>query len=183
VADDMSASLPTLQPTLEVEREIERFLYHEAELLDERRWREWLDLFGPDARYRMPVRTNLFRRDAAKADTRDGCLVIFDDNRATLEARVAQLEMDSHWAEEPPSRTRHMVTNVRVTEIESSDSLPRYLVRSAFLCYRNRLETEVNLLVGERTDILRRDDRLQIVERTILLDQSTFLAKNLTIFL
>ena len=66
--------------------------------------------------------------------------------------RIRQLETGLHWAEDPPSRTRHIVSNVRVS---SSDIDRQYTVRSNFLCYRNRLDTEVDIWAGERTDTLR----------------------------
>ncbi len=57
-------------------------------------------------------------------------------------------------------------------------------VRSAFLVYRNRLETETDILVGRREDVLRREaGALKIARRKILIEQSTLLAKNLTVFL
>ncbi|HXS40208.1 MAG TPA: aromatic-ring-hydroxylating dioxygenase subunit beta, partial [Stellaceae bacterium] len=66
----------------------------------------------------------------------------------------------------------------RIAEGESA------LVKCRFLVYRNRLETETDLLVGRREDTLRRvGGGLKITRRKILIEQSTLLAKNLTVFL
>jgi 3-phenylpropionate/cinnamic acid dioxygenase small subunit len=86
------------------------------------------------------------------------------------------------WAEDPPSRTRHMVSNVRVrsTEIDGAFELD-----CSFFVYRTRLEREMDMFVGRRTDVIRRAANaygFEIARRTILLDQATLLAKNLSIF-
>jgi 3-phenylpropionate/cinnamic acid dioxygenase small subunit len=92
------------------------------------------------------------------------------------------------WAEDPPSRTRHLITNVTVrrnAEGGADGADGEYVAESAFLCYRNRLEREVDIYAGGRTDILRRseDGGLLIARRTILLDQNVLLAKNISTFL
>jgi 3-phenylpropionate/cinnamic acid dioxygenase small subunit len=73
-----------------------------------------------------------------------------------------------------------VVTNIR---IEPTSAANEYAVRSNFLVYRNRLETEVDIWVGERQDVLRRHEPLawQIARRTIILDQNVVLSKNLSI--
>jgi len=85
------------------------------------------------------------------------------------------------WAEDPPSRTRHLITNVVVEPDSGTDD--EYRVDSNFLVYRNRLETEVDLFAGSRTDLLRRTpDGFRIASRRIVLDQNVLLSKNLSIF-
>jgi p-cumate 2,3-dioxygenase beta subunit len=79
--------------------EIEEFLIHEAELLDEWRLEEWLELMAPDARYLVPP------LDAPEADHR-GTLFLIADDRRTLASRVRQLSSALTWAENPHSRTR-----------------------------------------------------------------------------
>jgi len=162
--------------------EVEAFLYREAELLDDRRFEEWLALFTEDARYWMPMRRNVPHDDTAREFTREGLDVSwFDEGKETLARRVKQILTGVHWAEEPLSRTCHMVSNVQV---DAGDPSARELtVRSRFLIYRNRVETETDLLVGKRDDVLRRvDGALRIARRRIVLDQSVLLAKNLTVF-
>ena len=83
-----------------------------------------------------------------------------------------------HWAEEPPSRVSHMISNVRVVSTAGAETL----VRSRFLVSRSRLADEVDLFVGRREDILRDDGSWKIARRTVLLDQNVLQAKNLTIF-
>jgi 3-phenylpropionate/cinnamic acid dioxygenase small subunit len=93
---------------------------------------------------------------------------------------VKRLDTGMAWAEDPPSRTRHLVTNVQITPRPQAGE---YDVCSAFLCYRTRLETDVNIFAGRRDDVLRRTPSgWQIARRRILLDQNVVLAKNLSIF-
>jgi len=161
-------------------QEVEDFLYHEAELLDERRYEEWLDLFTDDLHYWMPMRRNVPADEMERELTRDGRDVNwFDEGKDTLTRRVKQIRTGVHWAEQPPSRICHMVSNVQIVRA-SPDEVE---VKSRFLIYRNRVETETDLLVGKREDLLRRvAGGFQIARRKILLDQSVLLAKNLTFF-
>ena len=161
--------------------EVEAFLYQEADLLDERRFEEWLDLFTEDARYWMPMRRNVPADEPEREFTREGADVNwFDEGKDTLTRRVKQIRTGVHWAEQPPSRTCHMVANVQILEARPDE----VAVKSRFLLYRNRLETETDVLVGKREDLLRRvDGRWRIARRKIVLDQNVLLAKNLTFFL
>jgi len=160
--------------------EVQDFLYREAELLDERRYEAWLELFADDAQYFMPMRRNVPHDEPEREFTRAGADVAwFDEGKDTLTRRVRQLRTGIHWAEEPLSRICHMVSNVQI--LHASDS--EIGVKSRFLIYRNRVETETDLLVGKREDLLRRvNGGLKIARRTIVLDQSVLLAKNLTFF-
>jgi 3-phenylpropionate/cinnamic acid dioxygenase small subunit len=169
-----------------LQREIEEFLYGEAELLDTRRFDEWLDLFTEDARYWMPMRRNVPPEEAAREFTREGADVNwFDEGKDTLGRRVAQIRTGIHWAEEPPSRICHLVSNVQILRTSPGEGSPSEVVaRSRFLVYRNRVETETDVLVGKREDVLRRvDGRWRIARRMVVLDQSVLLAKNLTFFI
>jgi p-cumate 2,3-dioxygenase subunit beta len=87
--------------------EIEQFLAAEAALLDEWRLEEWLALIAPDGRYLVPP------LDAPNADYHDTLFLIADDRR-TLASRVRQLLSGTTWAENPRSRTRRLITNVRL---------------------------------------------------------------------
>jgi len=168
-----------------VRHEVEDFLYREAELLDERRYEEWLDLFTDDARYFMPMRRNVPHDQAAREFTREGMDVNwFDEGKDTLARRVQQIRTGIHWAEEPPSRICHMVSNVEILRAMPAGPSPSELVvKSRFLIYRNRVETETDVLVGKREDLLRRQNGdWKIARRKIVLDQSVLLTKNLTFF-
>ena len=175
----MSTKATRVDPELQLE--IEQFYYHEAELLDDHRYPEWLDLFAGDARYWMPTRANRLLREQDKEASAAGEFALFDDNKKTLGWRVKQMDSLTHWAENPRSRTRHLVTNVRIAPAKIDGE---YEVKSNFICYRNRLSDEVDIWVGERNDLLRRDEEqeLHIARRKILLDQNVVLSKNLSVF-
>ncbi|MBB5215523.1 3-phenylpropionate/cinnamic acid dioxygenase subunit beta [Parapusillimonas granuli] len=165
--------------------EIQNFLFEEAELLDTRRFSEWLELLHPDIQYRMPLARNI-RRDHIKTQeyTRPGEAAWFDEGYQTLSQRVAQINTGIHWAEEPASRISHLIGNVQVwAPAEAAGAPDEVKVRSRFLVYQNRLQTETSLFVGKRDDILRRHEgRWKIAERTLYLDQNVLLAKALTTF-
>ena len=180
----MSLEVPDLSRLL-LKQEIEEFLYREAELLDERRYEEWLDLFTEDTHYFMPMRRNVPRDELEREFTRAGTDVNwFDEGKDTLRRRVKQILTGVHWAEEPPSRICHMISNVQLLPTSSAGPPPAEVgVKSRFLIYRNRVETETDLLVGKREDLLRQvDGQWRIARRKIILDQSVLLAKNLTVF-
>jgi len=178
---------PDALARLLLQREVEEFLYQEAELLDARRFDEWLALFTDDARYWMPMRRNVPHDDREREFTREGADVNwFDEGKDTLGRRVAQIQTGIHWAEEPPSRICHMVSNVQVLRVSPAGSAApsEVTVRSRFLVYRNRVETETDILVGKREDVLRRvGGSWTIARRMVVLDQSVLLAKNLTFFI
>lgn len=162
-----------------VARDIEELLYDEAELLDDRRFEEWLELLADDIRYRMPARVNRMARERAYEDNDEAAH--FQENKFSLGVRVRRLSTGFAWAEDPPSRTRRLVTNIRVRPGRTDGE---YEVRSNFLLYRTRLETEQDLFAGCRHDVVRRraDGRWEIARRTILLDQNVLLGKNLSVF-
>lgn len=163
-------------------QEISDFLFHEANLLDERRYQEWLDLLADDYQYSVPLRMNVEFADAdSRGQTKAGSeLCWFDEPKTTVELRVMQLATGVHWAEEPVSRVSHLVTNLRIEEV----TMPTVKVSSRFLVYRNRVADETDFFVGRRTDVVRKTDNgWQIAKRHLLLDQTVLLAKNLSVFL
>lgn len=181
-ADVTGSGLPPLDEDIRLHFEVQRLYTVEAQLLDQHRYADWLELFADDLHYWAPVRTNRLRRQQALADGAPGEVAIFDETKASLAWRIRRFESGMAWAEDPPSRTRHLITNVAVRE---GDDPGDYVAESAFLCYRNRLEREVDLYAGGRTDLLRRTEEgaLLIARRTILLDQNVLLAKNISTFL
>ena len=184
----MTEGLAQLSETLGrllVKAEVEEFLYREAELLDERRYEEWLELLTDDCHYWMPMRRNVPHDAPEREFTREGRDVNwFDEGKDTLTRRVRQILTGIHWAEEPPSRICHMVSNVQLVGTAPPGRTPSEVeVKCRFLIYRNRVETETDLLVGKREDLLRRiSGDWKIARRKIVLDQSVLLAKNLTFF-
>jgi len=167
-----------------VQYEVEQFLYAEAALLDARDWRAWLALIADDVHYWMPIRRTVTIADLDLEFTRPGEMAYFDDDRAMLEMRVKKLEAGSAWSEDPPSRTRHFVSNVRILGLRAGE----ITVEAAFHLYRSRLNTEQDSWFGRRVDVLRRakggsGHGFQIVQRHLFLDQTVILAANMsTIF-
>ena len=180
-SDQLSRSIAHLL----LKNEVEEFLYREAELLDERRFEEWLELLAEDVRYWMPMRRNVKFGELGREFTREGQDINwFDEGKDTLTRRVNQILTGIHWAEEPLSRICHMVSNVQILNATPSASEPSEVrVKSRFLIYRNRVETETDFLVGKREDLLRKvEGQWQIAQRKIVLEQNVLLAKNLTFF-
>ncbi len=168
-----------------LKQDVEAFLYHEANLLDDRQYEEWLDLLTDDVRYWVPMRRNVKFGELEREFTREGQDINwFDEGKVTLTQRVRQILTGVHWAEEPLSRLSHLVTNVEITEATpSAADAGEVSLRCRFIIYRNRVATETDILVGRREDRLRRvDGRWRIAQRQVFLDQNVLLAKNLTFF-
>ena len=166
-------------------QDVEAFLYHEANLLDDRRYEEWLDLLTDDVRYWVPMRRNVKFGELEREFTREGQDINwFDEGKTTLTQRVRQILTGVHWAEEPLSRLSHLVTNVEITEATpSAADAEEVSLRCRFIIYRNRVATETDILVGRREDKLRRaEGAWRIAQRQVFLDQNVLLAKNLTFF-
>jgi 3-phenylpropionate/cinnamic acid dioxygenase small subunit len=166
--------------------DVEDFYYHEADLLDDRRFRDWLELLADDITYFMPIRRNVkFGQHATRENTRQGeGISWFDEDKWTLTKRVEQILTGVHYAEEPLSRLCHMVSNVQIRAVRSDIDHPRELdVTSRFLIYQNRVQYETYTFVGKRNDTLRSTDLgWKIANREIILEQNILLAKNLTMF-
>lgn len=163
----------------QVREEVLDFLYREAECLDTGRFEDWLGMMTDDIQYQMPVRLT---RERGDAPDRSEDMKFFWDDRSTLELRVRRLRTDFAWAEDPPSRTRHFVSNVRITQASTPDVLQ---VRSYVLIYRNRGDVpNYELISGERQDVLRRIDSgaLKLARREFTIDQAMLGVKNLGIF-
>jgi 3-phenylpropionate/cinnamic acid dioxygenase small subunit len=160
--------------------EIAQALYAEAEMLDERRYRDWLECFTEDATYWMPVRSTRALNDIENEFTKPGEAALFDEDRQMLEMRVYKLETECSWSEDPPSRTRHYVSNVRIKEKHSDVDLT---VSCNFLLYRSRLDTDEDLWAGKRLDRMHKAaGRWKISRREIYLDQTVLKSKNLSTF-
>jgi 3-phenylpropionate/cinnamic acid dioxygenase small subunit len=160
--------------------ELNQFYIREAWLLDERKFQEWLDIFTEDVLYFMPRRKNVLRREADRELTSLGDLAILEEDRRYLEMRVARLDTGMAWAEDPPSRTRHLIGNLEVKPLENGE----VEARTAFLVYRSHLETDAQLLSGCREDLLRNvNGAWKVAKRTIVLDANVLLDKNLSVFL
>jgi biphenyl 2,3-dioxygenase beta subunit/benzene/toluene dioxygenase beta subunit len=157
---------------------LSQFYYREARLLDDRRFDEWLQLFTDDARYLVPTRSNRSKRDRAKEISPAGAVFHVEDDKSYLRARVTRLESGMGWADEPSSRTRHLVGNIEVTrEAETSGELE---VLSSFIVYRSRGEHDQTTFAGQRADRLRPSGSdFKIAHRVVLLEQSVILSNGL----
>ena len=140
-------------------QEVEEFLYAEAALLDEWRLQEWLELLTDDATYQIPP------TDQRQGDPSNTLFIIADDV-FRIRSRVKQLLGKSAWAENPPSRTRRLISNVRVLE----DDGDNVRVTANFAVYRMRHEL-IDTYVGRyEYRLVRRDSKLKIRERKAILD-------------
>ena len=167
----------SLQQRIELQFEIEQFLYAEAAMIDGREYRAWLDLWTEDCSYWMPIRRTVMLSDIDREFTKRGDMSFYDDSKQSLAMRVAKMESGSAWSEDPPSRTRHIVANVRILGITGNETT----VEVAFMLYRSRLNTEENMWVGRRVDRIRRvGDDLKLCGREIYLDQTLIRATNLS---
>lgn len=164
--------------TPQIREEILEVLYHEAELLDGGRLDEWLDLLAEDVAYQMPVRLT---RERGRPDDFSTDMQFFWDDRASLALRVQRLRTEYAWAEDPPSRTRHFISNVRVRPGAAPNEVD---VRSYVLIYRNRGEAaDFDLISGERQEVWRRTNGgWRLARRVFMVDQATLGTRNLAIF-
>ena len=142
----------------------EDLLYREAWLLDQQRWKEWLDLYAVDCRYWVPA----WKHDHALVDDpNSGLSFIYYENRAGLEDRVWRANSGTSVASSPLPRTCHQVTNVRCEQTGSGT----LLVRSAWSCHIFDLRAkEPRMYFGHYEHLLAADGgKLCIVEKKIVL--------------
>jgi phthalate 3,4-dioxygenase beta subunit len=156
-----------------------QFLVDEAYLLDAQDYEQWLDTLTDDIHYIMPVRVTTAL--GAGFDTSPG-MAHFDENKYSLSRRVARFMTEHAWTEDPPSRLRHFITNVRTFASEDPGHL---IVESAELLFRSRGDVNEHALVScGREDLLRRDgDSWKLARRTIFVDESVIRMQNLAVFL
>lgn len=180
-AEDQTAHRPGTHAGMEAHFEASQFLTWEAALLDEQRYAEWFELMAPDVAYRMPVRATL-ARGAERGP--GGSMAHFDEDHYTLSKRVERLLSDRAWTEDPPSRTRRFVTNVRVYP---GPGAHEYDVHSYLLLFRSRLDVRPPEWVSAaRRDVLRRDDAaagFKLARRDITVDEAVLRTQNLAVFL
>jgi 3-phenylpropionate/cinnamic acid dioxygenase small subunit len=155
------------------------FLVDEAAALDDNRLDEWLRMLHPEIDYRVPIRVTR-ERAAGPGFSTEGYHLL--ETHDSLTTRVERLATDYAWAEDPPSRTRRLLSNFRVFSLQGAADLR---VRHNLLIYRERGDDlDPHLLSAERADDLRElDGELRLVARLVLLDHSTLMTPNLGIFL
>jgi phthalate 3,4-dioxygenase beta subunit len=156
-----------------------RWLVDEAYLLDAQDYATWLDLLAEDIRYVMPVRVTTAL--GAGFDTAPG-MAHFDEDKYSLGRRVARFATEHAWTEDPPSRLRHHLGNIRTFATDREDELE---VESAVLLFRSRGDVrEPALLSCGRRDLLRSTSGgWLLARRTIMVDESVLRIQNLAVFL
>ncbi|MBL6749523.1 MAG: aromatic-ring-hydroxylating dioxygenase subunit beta [Nevskia sp.] len=139
---------------------VEDFMFLEAELLDEWRLKEWLGLFTADAHYYVPA------TDVAPDASPDTSLFYVADDRFRLEQRVERLLKRTAHAEYPRSKTRHLVSNVRI-RARRGDELD---VGAAVVTYRTKGGLTETYIGSYRYRLAVTAEGLRIREKRCLLD-------------
>ncbi|MEL0082078.1 MAG: 3-phenylpropionate/cinnamic acid dioxygenase subunit beta [Gammaproteobacteria bacterium] len=166
--------------SMELAYQVEQFYFREARLMNQRKQRQWLEtMVHEDVHYWLPITEVRMARDKRPAPTpEDGA--IYNDNYGDLDDRIKRLETGLVWMEDPPSKIRHLISNVEVYEADQPDQLCVY---SNFHIYRNRRQRDETNLIGGREDVLLREqDGFKILKRKINLDMRVVLDKNLYFF-
>src|SRR5262249_53067546 len=134
---DGGAGMTVVTPKVVTRAQVEDFLYHEAALLDDWKLDEWQDLLTEDAAYYVPPNDHL------DGDHRSTLFLVADD-RERIRQAVIRIKDPICPAEYPKSRTRRMIPNVRILEVD------KYLVTGAanFVCYRYRRYERIREYVG-----------------------------------
>jgi 3-phenylpropionate/cinnamic acid dioxygenase small subunit len=158
--------------------EVMAFLIDEADALDGYRFDDWLQMLTPDVEYRMPVRLDRMPKDGLGFVHE---MEFMNEDLSSLRTRVQRLGTKQAWAEQPVSRTRHLITNVRVHRTTSPDELAAL---SNFMVARARWNRPYDLFTGERHDTLRRvGGVLRLARRIVYFDQTELQSHNLSIVL
>lgn len=174
-----------LAPTIDarIERECTAFLFYEAELLDAWKLEAWIALLTPDVDYRIPVRTTRMKKDGEGVSRK---AYVLAEDLSSIRMRAKRLESDFAWSENPRSRTRHMVANVRISPGDAAGGAPGCVsVKSnvAVFCHRGDEPSPV-ILTGERQDILQNTgDGWRLKKRLVLLDTTVLGMDAFSIFI
>jgi 3-phenylpropionate/cinnamic acid dioxygenase small subunit len=119
---DPGAPLPEADVTPAQQREVERFLFRQAEILDDKKWDAWMALFADDGKYWMPV--------SERDTTGDGVPSIFYEDIDLMKVRIKRVTHPRAWSQKPPHKTSHVVSNVVVESIDAKTG--DAVVRSKF---------------------------------------------------
>ncbi|MRH91781.1 3-phenylpropionate/cinnamic acid dioxygenase subunit beta [Nocardia sp. SYP-A9097] len=156
-----------------------RWLVEEAYLLDRQDYTAWLDALTEDIHYFMPIKVTTAMGSGYDTARR---MAHFDEDKYSLSRRVARFHTEHAWTEDPPSRIRHHLSNIRTFATPNEQEL---IVESAVLLFRSRGDvSEPALLSAGRSDLLRREgDTWRLARRHISADESVLRTQNLAIFL
>lgn len=184
-ASTAATAVPSSRPRIAVGspiyNEIAQFLYEEAELLDQARLDEWVTRLAEDLSYTAPLRETRAGRDQSRNIVRS--MKHFDDDYNSILGRLGRLQTKSAWAEDPPSRTRRLITNILVRQ---GDAPNEYEVTSYLFMARSRHESpDYQFLSAVRNDVLRRvgNGEYKLARREIIIDQSVVGMQNFAVFL
>ncbi len=161
-------------------RAASEFLVYEARLFDQHRYLEWLDLIADDIDYELLAHTVQTAADAANSRV---SVPLFRENRASLQTRVEQLSNPAFTvSENPPSRSRHFVTNIWVEQGAEPDELA---VSSNLLVYRSRgFDLPQHFFPIVRNDILRKvGGDLQLAKRCAESDEQIIGSRSITLLI
>lgn len=165
--------------SLEVVTALTQRLYHEARLLDEERFEDWLALLCDDVSYAMALGSRRFRADRS-APLAVGSGVIFNETLARLKLRVDRLRSGFVWAEDPPNFVRRVVSNVAV---EAAGASNEAVVHSVIVIHRNRIDGLARMFTAGRTDRWRKGgDDWCLAAREIVLDHAVLPDSNVNVF-
>jgi 3-phenylpropionate/cinnamic acid dioxygenase small subunit len=177
----MSATveITSLQTSPQQQRSLERFYFHEARLLDNRQYQQWLALVSEEVSYLMPSRVNVqvnnrergnehmisVERELEDADSQ-GC-PIREENYIHLMVRVERAFKVNSWSENPPARTRRIVGNIELMGLEGEE----LSVLSNFHLYYARPGSDNYIYSGQRRDtLLQLEDGYRIKHRQVVMD-------------
>ncbi|MFP6683001.1 MAG: aromatic-ring-hydroxylating dioxygenase subunit beta [Gammaproteobacteria bacterium] len=154
-----------------------QFLMHEAALLDGDCMEEWIGLLSADISYEMPIRVTCRRdEDPYAADAWH-----MKENLISLKMRVARLATKSAWGEDPASRTRRLIGNIRAT---APDDTTINAASNIFVYYGRGDTSDYTILAAERRDVLvRSGGDLRLQRREVLLSHTTLPVQSIGIFI
>lgn len=165
---------------LKIHHEISQWLYREARLLDEERFREWLAMLAPDIHYWLPLRENRFRRDRRPEPGPDNCASVYNDDLFDLELRIKRFETGLVWSEDPAPRVNRVVTNIEVIPGAEVNVLKAF--SNVSIC-RSRRQDEETTFNAKRQDSFRRIDGVwKLAQRHVLVTHHVFLDENVSVF-
>ena len=176
----------------ELQQAVEQFYYREARLLDDRRYQSWLALCSENIRYVMPARTNplvdnslrgkesMISVESELEGVESDGTPLRDETYPVLALRVDRSFKANAWAENPPARTRRIVGNVEILDVEEM----RLSAISAFHLFYSRPGSANFLYAGQRRDVLLRNpDGFRIESREIVMDMADIEYPTLGLFL
>ncbi|WP_121610834.1 aromatic-ring-hydroxylating dioxygenase subunit beta [Mesobacillus foraminis] len=175
----MEKTIPSIDELL-LAREGEQFLLSEGEILDAGDYQKWLTLLCEDIVYQIPLRTTRERNGRSPFSSASYHM---NEDKSSLEMRVARVYTDYNFVEDPPSRSRHYLTNFRIVEINRLKD--EMVMKCNMLIYRSKFDfASHEFLSGEREDVLRKEGgEWKLAKRTVYLDHTTMGVSNLAIFL